>query len=206
MLERAREVTRRGKYINMEYARFADDLVVLISHHPSCDWLAKAVPRRLREELSKLEVQINEEKTRLVDLERNEAFSFVGFDFRRMKTRQKKWGVRVTPKTMARSRLLEKLREVCHRYRSQPITKLIAEINPIVRGWVNYFRIGQSGRCFTYVRYWIEKKVRRAMMRARMRRGFGWNRWSSAWLYETLGLFDDYRLRRDLSAKALPAR
>jgi len=83
---------------------------------------------------------------------------------------------------------------------------LIAEINPIVRGWVNYFRIGQSGRCFTYVRNWIEKKVRRAMMRARKRRGFGWNRWSSSWLYETLGLFDCYGLRRGPGAKALPAR
>jgi len=206
VLERAREVTRRGQYVNVEYARFADDIVVLISRHPSCDWLAKAVLRRLREELSDLEVQINEEKTRLVDLRRKESFSFVGFDFRRVKTRRGKWGVRVTPKMRARSRLLGNLRDVFRRYRSQPITKLIVKINPIVRGWVNYFRIGDSGRCFTYVRYWIEKKVRRAMMRARMRRGFGWNRWSSNWLYDTLGLFDDYRLLRKPSAKALPAR
>jgi RNA-directed DNA polymerase len=85
---------------------------------------------------------------------------------------------------------------VFRRRRSPPIGRLIAEINPIVRGWVNYFRIGQSGRCFTYVRNWIAKKVRRAMMRARKRRGFGWNRWSNSWLYETLGLFDDYGLRR----------
>jgi len=35
------------------------------------EWLARAVPRRLREELDKLEVQINEEKTKLVDLERD---------------------------------------------------------------------------------------------------------------------------------------
>ncbi len=206
VLERAREVTRRGQYVNVEYARFADDIVVLISHHPSCDGLAKAVPRRLREKLSDLEVQINEEKTRLVDLRRKESFSFVGFDFRRVKTRRGKWGVRVTPKIRARSRLLGRLRDVFRRYRSQPITKLIVKINPIVRGWVNYFRIGDSGRCFTYVRYWIEKKVRRAMMRARMRRGFGWNRWSSTWLYDRLGLFDDYRLRRAPGAKVLPAR
>jgi len=206
MLERAQEITRRGKYVNVEYVRFADDIVVLISHHPSCEWLVKAVPRRLREELSDLEVQINEEKTKLVDLRRNESFSFVGFEFRRVKTRRGKWGVRVAPKMRARSRLLGTLRDVFRRYRSQPITKLIVKVNQIVRGWVNYFRIGDSGRCFTYVRYWIEKKVRRAMMRARMRRGFGWNRWSSNWLYDTLGLFDDYRLLRKPSAKALPAR
>jgi RNA-directed DNA polymerase len=206
MLERAREVTRRGKYLNVEYARFADDLVVLVSGHPSCNWLARAVPRRLREELAKLEVQINEEKTKLVDLERDEAFSFVGFDFRGVKTHRGKSGVRVTPRVKARTRLLSKLREVARRRRSQPIGRLIAEINPIVRGWVNYFRIGQSGRCFTYVRNWIERKVRRAMMRARKRRGFGWNRWSSSWLYETLGLFDEYQICYNAGAKALPAR
>ena len=111
----------------------------------------------LREELSILEVQINEEKTKLVDLRRNESFSFVGFEFRRVKTRRGKWGVRATPKMRARSRLLETLRNVFRRYRSQPITKLTVKINQIVRGWVNYFRIGDSGRCFTYVRFWIEK-------------------------------------------------
>jgi RNA-directed DNA polymerase len=206
MLERAREVTRRGKYLNVEYARFADDLVVLISGHPSCDWLARTVPRRLREELAKLEVQINEEKTKLVDLMLDETFSFVGFDFREVKTHRGKSGVRVTPRVKSRTRLLSKLREVFRRHRSHPINGLIVEINPIVRGWVSYFRIGQSGRCFTYVRNWIERKVRRAMMRARKRPGFGWNRWSSSWLYETLCLFDGYGLRRSPRMKALPAR
>src|SRR5580692_5016195 len=39
MLERAREVTRNGKYTNVEYARFADDLVVLINAYKRHDWL-----------------------------------------------------------------------------------------------------------------------------------------------------------------------
>jgi hypothetical protein len=42
---------------------------------------------------------------------------------------------------------------------------------------------------------WVEKKVRRHLMRARNRRGFGWKRWSTAGLYDTLGLFADYRVR-----------
>ena len=32
-------------------------------------------------------------------------------------------------------------------------------------------------------------------MRAKQRRGFGWNRWSRAWFYETLGVFNDYRVQ-----------
>jgi RNA-directed DNA polymerase len=61
MLEKAIEATRRGQYTQMQYARFADDLVVLISSHPQQDWVVKAVDRRLREELAKLKVEINTE-------------------------------------------------------------------------------------------------------------------------------------------------
>ena len=54
----------------IEYARFADDLVVLVDSHPRQQWLRKAVEKRLREELAKLEVEVNEEKSRTVDLKR----------------------------------------------------------------------------------------------------------------------------------------
>jgi len=196
MLERAAAVTRRGQYPNVEYVRFADDLVVLICDHPACDWLMEAIPRRLREELEKLEVQINEEKTRTVDLTKGETFSFVGFDFRRMKSRRGKWRVRAAPRGKARAHLISQLRELFRRYQSQPISGLLAQANPILRGWVNYFRVGDSADCFSYVRYWMERKVRRHLTRARGRQGFGWKRWKSTWIHETLGVFSDYRLVR----------
>jgi RNA-directed DNA polymerase len=53
MLERARDVTRNGKYTYVEYARFADDLVVLIDAYKRHDWLIGAVTKRLREEFAK---------------------------------------------------------------------------------------------------------------------------------------------------------
>jgi RNA-directed DNA polymerase len=46
-----------------------------------------------------------------------------------------------------------------------------------------------------YVTNWVEKKVRRHLMRARNRPGFGWARWSTVELHEALGLFHDYRVR-----------
>ncbi|MBU4450603.1 MAG: group II intron reverse transcriptase/maturase, partial [Actinobacteria bacterium] len=64
----------------------------------------------------------------------------------------------------------------------------------ILRGWINYFRIGHSGRVFNNVRDWVEKKIRRHLMRARKRHGFGWNRWSRDWFYKTLGLYGNYRI------------
>jgi RNA-directed DNA polymerase len=195
MLERAKAVTANGTHTYVEYARYADDLVILVNNDRRQDWLVEAVARRLREELAKLDVRPNEEKSRIVDLSREESFGFLGFDFRRLRSSRGRWWAQYTPKRKKRTALLQELKEVFRRAQSRPVEELIAEINPKLRGWVNYFRIGHAGRCFAFVRQWVEKKVRRHLMRARNRRGFGWKRWSTAWLHERLGLFADYRVR-----------
>ncbi len=195
MLEKAKEVSKEGKYQHIEYARWADDLVILIDRHPKWEWLEKSVYKRLQEELAKIEVEVNEEKTKVVNLKEGETFSFLGFDFREKITKQGKWTVKTTPKMTARTSLLQKLKEVFRGHKSQPIWKVVQTINPILRGWTNYFRIGNSGRSFNYVKQWVEKKVRRNLMKARKAKGFGWERWSNEWIYETLGLYKDYRIR-----------
>jgi len=204
MLERAKEATRNGKYTYIEYARFADDLVILIDAHPRHDWLLGAVEKRLREELAKLQVEINDEKSRIVDLSRGESFGFLGFDFRRIRSRRGVWRAYYTPKLKKRTALLRKLKAVFRRYQSQPVDRVVQLINPILSGWVNYFAVGDSGECFTFIQDWVEKKVRRHMMRARNRQGFGWTRWSRQWLYTTLRLFNRYRVYRP-TRKAAPA-
>jgi len=206
MLEKAITTTRRGQYTHVQYARFADDLVILVDSHPRHDWLVRAVERRLREELGRLRVAINEEKSRMADLSKGEKFSFLGFEFRRILSRNQKWRAHFAPKLKKRTALLATLREIFRRFTSQPVSRVIELINPILRGWVNYFAVGHSSRCFSMIEDWVEKKIRRHLMRTRHRKGFGWKRWSSKWLYETLGLFHQYRVQRGSSAaKALPA-
>ena len=195
MLEKAKEVTREREYYRLEYARFADDLVILVDGHPKWDWLEQGVYKRLLEELAKLDVSLNVEKTKRVDLTRGESFTFLGFRIRRHKTRRGKWGVLIVPRMKARTKLLRTLKEEFRRFRSQPVERVIARINPILRGWVNYFRIGHSSRCFSYVRNWIEHRIRRHMMRARGRRGYGWKRWSTRMPYTQLGLYDQWQIR-----------
>ncbi len=194
MLERAKEVTRQGQWMKVEYARFADDLVVLVDAHPRQAWLRKAVEKRLREELAKLQVAVNEEKSRKVDLQQGESFGFLGFEFRRIRSRLGRWMPLYMPKGKKRTALLRKLKSVFRSYRSRPVKELIEQINPILRGWVNYFAVGHSSRCFSYIRNWVEKKIRRHLAGARQRQGFGWKRWSREWLYGTLGLFNEYRV------------
>jgi RNA-directed DNA polymerase len=206
MLEKAVDTTRRGKSTNVQYARFADDMVILIDAERRSDWLVKAIERRLREEFAKLRAEINEDKSRMVDLKKGESFTFLGFEYRRILSFNQKWRPYYAPKLKKRTALYEKLRQVFRQHVSWPVEIVIAKINPILRGWVNYFRVGHSSSCFSRVKQWVEKKVRQHLMRARGRKGFGWTRWSSEWLYDRLGLFNNYRLIRWSGAKAAPAR
>jgi RNA-directed DNA polymerase len=193
MLERAKEVTRYERWTAVEYARFADDLVILVDSRPRQQWLREAVERRLREELAKLQVEVSEEKSRTVDLGRGESFGFLGFEFRRVRSKRGRWMPLLLPNNKKRTALLRKLKEIFKATRSQPVREVIEKINPILRGWVKYFAVGHSSRCFSFIRHWVEKKIRRHLARARQRGGFGWKRWSREWLYGTLGLFLEYR-------------
>jgi RNA-directed DNA polymerase len=195
MLERARKATRYKQYTAVQYARFADDLVILVDAHPRHDWLVAAVTQRLGEEIGRLRVEINEEKSRIVNLRKGESFGFLGFDFRLVRSLKGAWRPQYTPKLKKRTAILAKLREIFRRNTSQPVGKGIEQINPILRGWVNYFAVGHSSRCFALIEDWVEKKIRRHMMRAKKRKGFGWKRWSKEWLSPVLGLFKDYRVR-----------
>jgi len=134
MLEEAKDVTRRGKYTYIEYARFADDLVILIDAFKRHDWLIGAVEKRLREEFAKLQVEINDEKSRIVDLGRGESFGFLGFDFRYIRGLNGKRRPYHTPKLKKRTALVRALKEVFRRHRSQPIEQVISLINPVLRG------------------------------------------------------------------------
>ncbi|MCP3916487.1 MAG: group II intron reverse transcriptase/maturase [bacterium] len=202
MLERAKAVTQEGKWAHVEYARFADDLVVLVSAHPRHEWLRRALARRLREEFVKLQVEVNEEKTHTVELSKGESFGFLGFEFHRVRSRAGRWMPLKLPQRKKRTQLQRKLKDIFRHSRSRPVGEVITKINPILRGWVNYFACGNSSQCFSGIQAWVEKKIRRHLGHARQRQGFGWKRWSRRWMYEDLGLFSDYRIRYLRSTKA----
>ena len=79
MLEKSDKPPRGAESIrHVQYARFADDMVILMDSHPRNDWLMRAVTKRLREELAKLRVEINEDKSRTIDLRKGGSFSIPG--------------------------------------------------------------------------------------------------------------------------------
>jgi RNA-directed DNA polymerase len=62
-----------------------------------------------------------------------------------------------------RTALPRKLKDVFRRFQSQPVDRVVQLINPVLRGWVNYFAVGHSSECFGFIKDWVEKKIRRHM-------------------------------------------
>jgi len=194
-LERLKKDTMTGGYACIEYVRFADDMVVLVNGLWRYDARVGEAKDCIEVELGKIEVEINREKSRIVNLALGESFEFLGFEFRRLKSRNGKWRPDCKPRMKSRTKITQRIREICRNNRSQPVANLIGEINPVIRGWVEYFRMGNSSRDFRYVQEWTAMKVRRHMMRAKGRKGFGWKWWSTRWFYDVLGLYNDYKIR-----------
>src|SRR5712691_9432638 len=170
MLERAQEVTRHGPSTDLAEARCAEALVIVGDASPQHAWLLKAVETRLREALAALQVAINAEKSRGVARAQGEPCSFLGFDCRRVRSRRGVWRAWYPPRRQQRTSLLRKLQELCRRYQSQPLERVMALRKPIVRGGVRSCAGGEASRGFGVVKDWVEKKGRRHLMRARKRR------------------------------------
>ena len=110
----------------------ATHLVILVDAYARHDRLFKVVNRRLREELAKLQVDINEDKSRCVDLAKGESFGFLGFEFRRIRSLRGEWRPFYPSKLKQRTALLRKLRDIFRRFESQPVGRVVQLINPIL--------------------------------------------------------------------------
>ena len=72
-----------------------------------------------------------------------------------------------------RTALLGQLKVVFRGLKSQPVSRVISKINPILRDGSTTFAIGHASRCFSFIRNWVEERIRRHLAKARLRRGFG---------------------------------
>lgn len=178
----------------MHYHRFADDSVITVSgHHTKRGWAARAL-QPLCEQIEPLGVKLNTEKTKVVNILNGETFGFLGFDFRRILNRERSgYYILLTPKKKTRLTIKAKIREIIKHGGATPVKALIAKINAVVAGWVEYFRVGNSSRAFSEVRDCLEMKARTLLTRRkrRQKRSVGWRRWSNEYLYGVLGLFWD---------------
>jgi RNA-directed DNA polymerase len=214
VFEAIREKTAQGTYEAVKYHRFADDIVITVSgHHTKRGWAERA-QRRLQEQLTSLGVELNQEKTKVVDLLNGEAFGFLGFDLRRVPKRKGSGHfILLTPKKKARTAIKANIRDILRTGGATPVKDLVKRINASLAGWADYFRVGHSSRAFSEVRDYVEMKIRNLLTRRKRRRktSVGWKRWSNEYLYDVLGLYWDWKLQplvgaECFSGKLLPTR
>lgn len=200
-----RRKTSDGNYEAVNYHRFADDMVITVSGHSSKRGWAERALQRLKEQLEPLGVELNLEKTRMVNLLKGESFTFLGFDFRRVENRSRTGQfILLTPKKKSCIAIKTQIREKIQNGGALPAAEIIKQINAVLRGWVNYFRVGNSSRAFSEVRDYTEMKIRTLLTRRkrRQKRSIGWRRWSNEYLYNVLGLYWDWKVHPLKSAGA----
>ena len=186
---------REGRWERMVYTRYADDMVVLVDGYPQWQPHVAMIEKRLEEELRKVQIEVNEEKTRVVDFGNGGSFGFLGFDFRAGCNRFGKRFVLRTPMRKKQSELIKRVSRVLKFSRHRKLKEVIEQIRPVIVGWVNYFRVGNSRRAFEWVRFEIMRKIRRFAMKQKGRPGCGWKRWSNEAIYKEWGLVNDYRVQ-----------
>ena len=186
---------REGRWERVVYTRYADDMVVLVDGYPQWQPHVAMIEKRLEEELRKVQIEVNEEKTRVVDFGNGGSFGFLGFDFRAGRNRFGKRFVLRTPMRKKQSELIKRVSRVLKFSRHRKLKEVIEQIRPVIVGWVNYFRVGNSRRAFDWVRFEIMRKIRRFAMKQKGRPGCGWKRWSNEAIYKEWGLVNDYRVQ-----------
>ena len=129
--------------------RYADDFVVMAPTETQ----AKEALRRIEFVMSKLGLTLHPDKTRMVDLRRGKgSFVFLGCTIRKKRSilRNPRWYfMHRWPSPKARQRLRDRVREITDRRASgQDVKQIIATLNPVLRGWGNYFRTGTCTREF----------------------------------------------------------
>ena len=133
----------KGKLI-----RFCDDFVILFTNKKDAEQGLKLVKEKLKE----LNLQLNSEKTSIVDMrESKEGFDFLGFHNRQVYSwKYKKFYTQRWPKTKAVKKLKQKIEAMLgsRAILCFSLEEVVEKVNPVLRGWRNYFRYGNSSQIF----------------------------------------------------------
>jgi len=195
MEEEMNKRRRDGRWERVVYTRYADDLVILVDGYPQWQPHVGMIQKRLEEELEQVAIEVNEEKTKVVDFGSGGSFGFLGFDFRADRNRLGKRFVLRTPMRKKQSDLIRRVGRILKFSRHRKLRDVLEQIRPVIVGWVNYFRVGNSGRALEWIRFEMMRKIRRFAMKQKGRPGCGWKRWSNEAIYKDWGLVNDYRVQ-----------
>jgi RNA-directed DNA polymerase len=181
-----------------ELVRYADDFVVMCRSERE----ANAALQAAEEVLGGLGLTLHPDKTKVVDLrEGREGFDFLGWHFRaRVSGRLLERGIRryylhrwPSQRSLKRLRAKVKVKTARNRVGITDVRELIAELNPLLRGWGNYFRTGNAADKFLEIDRYVAWRLKRLLIKRKGRnlRAGEADAWTADWLVG-LGL---HRLR-----------
>ena len=178
--------------------RYADDFVVMSESQEDCE----EAQRRIEHVLGRLGLKLHPQKTRRVNLaDGREGFDFLGCHLhKRMSGRLwaqrglRRYYLHRWPSPRAMKRVRAKVKELTPRGRChQDIRSVIAQLNPLLRGWGQYFGSGNAARQFISVDDYVVRRLKSLRLKragSRLKAGQA-RRWRREY-FESLGL---YRLR-----------
>ena len=164
----------------LQMVRYADDFVVLCSTQAQ----AQRALELIRQWMQQAQLQLHPEKTKVIDATQNGGFDFLGYHFER----GMKW-----PRQKSVQKVREKIRTRTRRTNGQSLEQTIAGINPVLRGWYNYFRHSNITALRT-LDSWVRGRLRsilrkRTKRKGKARGGPDHRRWPNRFFDET-GLFN----------------
>ena len=158
-----RAAVRKRGGATYRIVRYADDFVVLVAGQREH---ADALKAEVSEVLAKVGLRLSETKTSVAHID--EGFDFLGFRIqrRRKKGEGGKRAVYTYPSKKALASVMGKVRKLTRRELHLTLADLLRRLNPVLRGWCNYFRHGVSKRTFSYLDHyafwrvvtWIRKR------------------------------------------------
>lgn len=168
--------------------RYADDLVILTKYR------AEVYQRRLERIVNNLKLTIKRTKTRVVN-SREDGFNFLGYRFKKARSRSTgKVVAYCYPTGRAENTIRAKVRKIIDQRRPVKAKQMAEELTPVIRGWANYYRWTNAGKSFSEVKWYIEQRMRKFMRRHRGKSGYGYKEYSREYLYNIVGLYNDYHL------------
>jgi RNA-directed DNA polymerase len=163
---------RRGgpaEWAGARLVRYADDFVIV----------AQAIGPRLTTWVTDtvegwMGLTINREKTRVVQVAPGAALDFLGYTFRYRPDQYRRggrWYFTVEPSVRAVARLRTKLRALTDRRRGcQPVTEMVADVNQVLRGWGQYFRLGRPAIVYRAINAFVVHRIHCHLRRRSQRR------------------------------------
>ena len=169
--------------LDASLVNYADDFVIC------CRGTAREAMAEMRNMMLKLKLTVNDKKTRLCALPA-ETFDFLGYSFGRyysQKTGRPFWGIKPSAKKVRR--IMGAISESTARHRTLlPVGKVVAELNRMLVGWANYFRLGPVSRAYRALDQHACRRLRQWLCAKHKVSGTGLSRFPDRYFYEELHL------------------